>query len=257
MDSPIDMDDAELIRDRFSRMCNNPLPFDHSASWEVLVSKQHINSTDSSKVPVMFRVHHSLGDGIALLRLFLETVADRDTPKRDYWAICSKSRPSIYKLFKDGTIPTGCAHKSIWTIFACYFARFKRICTDIRRAANQAARMAIILLSAPASLINQSVFQSVDVNELHCITELSGDKVVAWYFETDCDGDLITKIKSIKHNFVEARFSDVFLSALSITLEKYFASKELPLPKYITAVIPARIAAEGTLHFCHQYYIIL
>lgn len=251
-DIPI-ADDAELIRDRFSRICNNPLPFDHSASWEVLVSKQHIMSVDSCKVPVLFRVHHSLGDGIALLRLYLETVADRDAPKRDYWAICSKSRPSIYKLFKDGTVLTHCAHKSVWTIIGCYISRFKRVCVDVKEAATEMVRMAIILFSAPASLINQSVYQHVDVNELHCTTELSGEKIIAWYFETECDGDLITKIKSIKHNFVEARFSDIFLSALSISLEKYFASKKLPLPKYMTAVIPARIAAEGILYIIYEY----
>lgn len=72
-------------------------------------------------------------------------------------------------------------------------------------------------------------------------------QIVNWRFETEDDGNLITKIKSIKHHFVEARFSDVFIAALSISFEKYFASKGHPVPTYMTAVIPARIVAEGRL----------
>lgn len=83
-------------------------------------------------------------------------------------------------------------------------------------------------------------------------------QIITWRFETDEDDDLIKTIKSIKHHFVEARFSDIFLSALSISFEKYFASKGSSIPKYMTAVVPARIAAEGNfnslLYILHYYY---
>lgn len=72
-------------------------------------------------------------------------------------------------------------------------------------------------------------------------------QIVNWRFETEDDGNLITKIKSIKHHFVEARFSDVFIAALSISLEKYFAAKRHPVPTHMTAVTPARIVAEGMI----------
>lgn len=142
------------------------------------MSRQQITGTDVDgesvlQVPVLFRVHHSLGDGIALLRLFLETVADKDVPKRDYWAICSRSRLSIYKLFKSDSV-TLCQRKK-------WFAKigwkdFILIYRYGRDTVAGALKMTVTLASAPASLLNQSVFQTIDENSLHC-TELSGEKV--------------------------------------------------------------------------------
>lgn len=169
-------DSSNDIRESFGHLSNVPLPFNHSASWEVLVSRQQITGTDADgesvlQVPVLFRVHHSLGDGIALLRLFLETVADKDVPKRDYWAICSRSRPSIYKLFRSDDMVTTMQPSKLfrWTLRMNLYGCVKDTLIG-------ALRMAVTLAAAPASLINQSVFQAVDENSLHS-AELSGDKV--------------------------------------------------------------------------------
>lgn len=52
-------------------------------------------------------------------------------------------------------------------------------------------------------------------------------------------------MKSIKRNFQGVRFSDVLLSALSISFQNYFESKGDHIPNTMTAVVPARIEAEG------------
>lgn len=52
-------------------------------------------------------------------------------------------------------------------------------------------------------------------------------------------------MKSIKRNFQGVRFSDVLLSALSISFQNYFESKGDQIPNTMTVVVPARIQAEG------------
>lgn len=54
-------------------------------------------------------------------------------------------------------------------------------------------------------------------------------------------------MKSIKRNFQGVRFSDVLLSALSISFQNYFESKGNHIPDKLTAVVPVRIEAEGKL----------
>lgn len=55
-------------------------------------------------------------------------------------------------------------------------------------------------------------------------------------------------MKSIKRNFQGVRFSDVLLSALSISFQNYFESKGDHIPNTMTVVVPARIEAEGNLN---------
>lgn len=167
--------EAETIQEYFGQLCNVSLPFNHSASWEILVSKQHICNTDSKlHIPVLFRVHHSLGDGIALLRLFLETVADKDAPKRDYWAICSKSRPSIFKLLNTDIIYA--RERSWFSTFKYYYFNLSILYLKIKQLCLTGATKAMILIAAPASFINQSAYQKIDENCLH-ESKLSGEKV--------------------------------------------------------------------------------
>lgn len=60
-------------------------------------------------------------------------------------------------------------------------------------------------------------------------------------------------MKSIKRNFQGVRFSDVLLSALSISFQNYFEAKGTHIPNTMTVVVPARIEAEGLTSF--QYFI--
>lgn len=87
---------SESLRKALERRCNEPLPQDHSSSWEILVSKncsraihQRIRRIEEGppildrgheskiKIPILFRIHHALGDGNSLLKLFLEALADK------------------------------------------------------------------------------------------------------------------------------------------------------------------------------------
>lgn len=52
-------------------------------------------------------------------------------------------------------------------------------------------------------------------------------------------------MKSIKRNFQGVRFSDVLLTALSISFHNYFKTKGKHIPNEMTVVLPVRMEAEG------------
>ena len=137
----------------------------------------------------------------------------------------------------------------------------------LKKQASEWMKTMSLLLTAPVSIYDQTANQAADKNCLHNGAKLSGNKVIfifytylcilklnenvpnqqliSWRCENDGDGNLIDTIKSIKQHVANARFSDVFLAALSITFEKYFQKKGETIPDHLTAIIPARVASEG------------
>ncbi|XP_055320369.1 uncharacterized protein LOC129577418 [Sitodiplosis mosellana] len=243
-------DNKKYIESAFGALCNMPLMNNHSASWEILVSKRHITDYNSegnlaTHIPVLFRIHHSLGDGVALLRLFLETIADRENSKKNLWTNCIHQRQKLKTYFENEFSPPTFVQKfSIWKSIASMNAReFQRIWNRLKLyVQNLATRISILFLS-PASIVQQG-FKKIDENTLHQ-QKLTGDKIICWHFENDDDLDLLDTMKAIKRNFQGVRFSDVLLSALSISFQNYFESKGHHIPNTMTAVLPARIEAEG------------
>uniref|UniRef100_A0A1B0FUX8 O-acyltransferase WSD1 C-terminal domain-containing protein n=1 Tax=Lutzomyia longipalpis TaxID=7200 RepID=A0A1B0FUX8_LUTLO len=67
-----------LVKKWLGEVSNDFLPRNHSFLWEILVCTKPIIENGSIKYPIICRVHHSLGDGVALLRFFLETIADQE-----------------------------------------------------------------------------------------------------------------------------------------------------------------------------------
>lgn len=56
----------------------------------------------------------------------------------------------------------------------------------------------------------------------------------------------MSSIKSIKRQSMGARFSDVILTALSLSFESYFEANGKAVPNNMTVVHIARFAPEGT-----------
>lgn len=227
---------------------------------------------------VLFRIHHSLGDGIALLRLFSETIADREPPSKDLWAYCSRERQQLKQFLDFDIHPDIIQSKiSVWkfikTLLNCKPKRqWHRFETFIHRW----LQAVVIIVTLPASIVRQSLLRRIDVNALHK-PKLNGEKVsciplvnpvqckttdfnkrhenytkivlrfqiVCWRFENHDDFNLIDTMKSIKRNHEGLRFSDVLLSALSSSFQRYFESKGDSIPETMTVVVPARIEAES------------
>lgn len=97
-----------------------------------------------------------------------------------------------------------------------------------------------VVMFAPLAIINQILAQTKDVNLLHG-PRLSGHKVVAWYLEQQDKPDqlLMEMIKRIRSK-TGVRFSDVLLTALSASLESFYAQCN-EIPQFITVVVPSKI----------------
>lgn len=100
------------------------------------------------------------------------------------------------------------------------------------------------LITAPATLINQTLVRAADVNPLHG-APLSGHKVVAWYFDpcsSDDPDNLLDTVKRVKRRVNDVTFTDVFLAALSDSLEAYFMGVGCDvMPTSVTVAMPARM----------------
>jgi len=110
---------SEIFRRNLGSICNRSLPADHTAAWEILVGRhcaqfsspqyaeedrlsvRKCSNTDISKIPVIFRVHHSVGDGVALLGLLLKAIAEENEIKVTKLTKIEDDIGSIIKNEKD------------------------------------------------------------------------------------------------------------------------------------------------------------
>ncbi|XP_063697188.1 uncharacterized protein LOC134828138 [Culicoides brevitarsis] len=210
--------------------CNAPLPENHSRTWEMLVSKQPIMRDDGNGFyyPILFRVHHCLGDGVALLRLLLESMADKSVNAKLLWT--------------SGAVKAEKPEKS------AFFETFKTISQaltmqNLQKTYEKFIQVAYLVYVTPFVLCNITFSLSPDSNILHP-DEIHGEKVVNWIHEASLNFPLLETIKRIKKRTPGARFSDVISTILSKSLSKYFRSHGQLVPERITMVVPARIERE-------------
>uniref|UniRef100_A0A182FB39 O-acyltransferase WSD1 C-terminal domain-containing protein n=2 Tax=Anopheles albimanus TaxID=7167 RepID=A0A182FB39_ANOAL len=232
------------LRALLSAINNRNLPANHSSSWEVLVGRQPLLNKRNQMLqyPIVFRVHHSLGDGVALMRLLLESIADKELPTR--WKHLSKLKLlNINYILKQNTKDYRIYRPKL------YFTRLvKRLpsISDIVEQVQRLKRIVLTIYTAPAFFLD--VFRrKVDNNCIHS-TEMTDKKIVSWIHEeniqTSNEATMIDIIKRTKRRLPGTRFSDVFLTALSASLEQYFSTRSEHPPKSITVVLPARIEQE-------------
>lgn len=130
------------------------------------------------------RIHHSLGDGVALLRLFLETLADRENAKqKTLWANCVRARQKLKTYFENDFTPANFEQTfSIWKSISKLNAReCKRIWNRFKAFRHNFSRQLQIIFVAPASIVHQGFFKKIDKNCLH-EQKLSGEKVFSYKF---------------------------------------------------------------------------
>ena len=92
----------ETLKNIIGELSNTTLPKDNTACWEILVGSQPIQKSAtlpsenlykkesnfpapaerSLQYPVLFRIHHSLGDGVALMQLLISVLNDISSPSR-------------------------------------------------------------------------------------------------------------------------------------------------------------------------------
>lgn len=193
---------------------------------------------------MLFRVHHSLGDGIALLRFVLDSIADKKTTTVDLWQKGQKiiMNRKIMTILRD-TQKGGFREEARWMA-----SRRQSILVQINMPSLKEKLLKIIsfiriIYQCPLIVNQQLLLRTVDDNSLHHDenSELSVGKFANWYVEEDAE--LFDKIKAIKSTVPGLRFSDVLMTALSTSLYQHFVTKwpKHKIPKDLTMVIPMRM----------------
>ncbi|XP_029731822.2 uncharacterized protein LOC109426047 [Aedes albopictus] len=232
--------DERQLRAVMSEINNRYLPDEHSSSWEILVGRQPllVKERDMLRYPIIFRVHHSLGDGVALLRLLLEGIVDKEMPSR-WKRISSFKIMNIEHILNEkslGSMPRQNMLTKFWE--RCPSPR------AIYEWKQKHLRLLWTIFTAPA-FFHEVAKRRVDDNCIHA-SDLSNRKVVSWIHEEETsDSRWIQIIKRTKQQVPGARFSDAFLTALSSSLQKYFALKSDFVPSNITVVLPTRVERES------------
>uniref|UniRef100_A0AAG5DXH6 O-acyltransferase WSD1 C-terminal domain-containing protein n=1 Tax=Anopheles atroparvus TaxID=41427 RepID=A0AAG5DXH6_ANOAO len=237
------IDECQL-RALLSKINNRHLPANHTSSWEVLVGRQPLvdECRKIIKYPIIFRVHHSLGDGVALMRLLLEAIVDKEVPSRwkhlstlkimniDY-ILKNQSIADHLQVYRNETL-----FKRLWKCVPSY--------SDLLARRDAILRVFWTVYTAPA-FFNEVSRRQADNNCIHA-TKMANEKVVSWIHEERFESSRwVDIIKRTKRLLPGTRFSDVFLAALSASLEAYFTKITGNPPKSLTVVLPARIEKES------------
>lgn len=186
---PIDLkkksiEKSELI-EMISSKANEPLPKNHTAFWDVLIGQQPINWVpEGTYFPIVFRVHHSLADGASLLKILIGIFADKRILIQSFKSDCS-TKFSIQSCLS--------------SLKTQVFNYFKTIGT---------------LLLASSVIKTQN-----DENIVHGPT-LSGKKML--FMEIEELKQCVDIIKRIKNKCWDTTFSDVLLTAISRSFNRFF-----------------------------------
>lgn len=119
-----------------------------------------------------------MGDGVALLRLFLETISDREAPKKDLWAHCTRVRQELKKYLEgDFSYHIKPTNKSLMDTLKSFDRHeFQKKGNRVKTWFKELGQKITIFFTSPASIVYQGFFKQIDVNSLHQKT-LSGEKV--------------------------------------------------------------------------------
>jgi hypothetical protein len=126
---------------------------------------------------VLFRCHHSLGDGVALLRLLLETIADKDAPLIQKW----RKYSTVKGLLSDNDSDL-LEFQEKFALSQTWLERTRDIFIrlnyeNVAALGQKVYQLCSILYLAPSVLIYQGALKAFDENPIHG-PELCGKKVI-------------------------------------------------------------------------------
>jgi len=215
----------EDLRRTVSRTANSGLPDRNTRNWELLVGNKPIDAQTKVKFPILFRVSHSLGDGVALLRIFLEIVSDSPKTTDTMWTGSSEAKP--YE------------NMSIVRMAMCLTVVY------VKKILGWVEHIAVLGFMTPYKLADIGFLKVKDKNSLHP-KKLNGEKMVYWIHESDMKLPLLQIMKEIRRKFPETRFNDILATLLSRGLESYYKYKAEKPPSQMTVITPERLRFDET-----------
>lgn len=131
---------------------------------------------------------------MALLRLFLETIADKEPPRKDLWAHCVRVRQELKKYLEINTkSPIDEAKHfdiNFWRSIPSFdMDKIKSLFQRLKAGVLDFGQKTWIFVSSPASMVHQA-FRAIDENSLHK-QKLSGEKVSNIHFRIEKSRDCV------------------------------------------------------------------
>ncbi|XP_055533486.1 uncharacterized protein LOC129723333 [Wyeomyia smithii] len=207
-----DFIDENQLREIMGKLNNQHLLDNHAACWELLVGTQPIKGKkpETVRYPVLLRLHHTAGDGMAIVRLILDTITGN--------------------------------HKALAARISANNTK-----TQPGKRGLSLVQLVKMLFNGPTFILRM-MFQKSEKNCLSG-GKITENKVISWCHEPEVSGgakSMIEIAKSTKQLIPEARFSDIFLVALASSLHKYFEAKGEPYQEGgVSVIVPGRAGSEA------------
>ncbi|XP_060517697.1 uncharacterized protein LOC132696722 [Cylas formicarius] len=195
------------LKDYISKICNEPLPMNGTAMWEVLVSNRPLDTNKEGNYlyPVIFRFNHAVGDGMAFVEFLIK--AFHDNSDNHAW---------------DGPSSQRCSEKN-------------HVAKTILTRLSGVLHTLYILYSFIGTVLFWRYLRTCDHNSLHG-AKLSGNKIAVWSSEDK--PELVSAIRRIRARVQRVTFQDVMHSAISASFVEYFEKNKEHIPDSITVAIP-------------------
>lgn len=230
----VQLEEASL-GDFIGKWSNVELPQGHETSWDVFVGTKDLKREGEKRLtPVIARIHHTIGDGVALMTMFLRALKDEEEVR-----VIHSQESVLRRAFKE-SFPTRVIFeraRKLTVVFGDYL---------------------YLIFFGVGFAAHQFLIRGKDNNALHG-PDLTGEKVIDWITEEDLP--ILNVIKRIKRRFNGVSFNDVLLTAVSSSFCDYInkvmrretrrnkfcifvalqKSPQGPKPSHVTVVLPLRM----------------
>ncbi|CAG9760121.1 unnamed protein product [Ceutorhynchus assimilis] len=210
--------DEEYVKKMVEKAYNSPLPYNNTATWEIVMGEKPMVTKSGGKYiyryPVHMRFHHLIGDGASKVAFICRLIGQ-----------CDKDFGEEVFNGKHGSNSTKSDEGDY------YFGLLKNIFETLKLI----FYIIFFMLQKRMELIH---WRASDNNALHGV-ELSGKKIMVWKSEESVE--LVPLTKKIKNALPGMKFGNVVFAAVSAAFANYFKKYDAVLSNSISVFSTLRM----------------
>ncbi|XP_065160897.1 uncharacterized protein [Atheta coriaria] len=195
------------------------LPLNNTFLWEITIGKKSVKVQDKNCIPLLFRLHHSLGDGVTLMTLLMTNYAENGC--ENIRVLCD----NLKKLQMRGT-----SKKSPKRMYNVIDDFMKSLLTFINYIWNKEFYFGFDFLRDAEVKYSWHNEPSGDIS-LHMVG-------------IDQNKQFVEKVKEIK-NKLNVSFNDVILGVIAASFTKHFLQNKQVCPPTIVTLNPYNLNANN------------
>lgn len=163
---------------------------------------------------MLFKVSHSLGDGVPLIRVLRELLCENPNELEPLW-----TTPVIPE------------------------------CTTLQKV-NQCVLNILQWIGLAIITPHVLVCEALKQPDRNCLRpkRFTGVKVISWVHESDIDVPLFETLKEARRKYPGTRYNEVVAAVVSRGIKSYFEAKSIEFPKHVNISIPEQVVRPGKLY---------